>query len=58
MCTPSAGGCVLHFYAEDAAYQAFLREEIGERVTAFGLTKEQMNADGRFARWFLPLLGL
>lgn len=53
-----AGECVLHPYSEDAAYQAFLREEIGERVAAFGLTKEQVSADERFVRWFFPLLGL
>lgn len=56
--TRDAGECVLHFYSEDAAYQAFLREEIGERVADFGLTRQQMEADERFVRWFLPLLGV
>ncbi len=51
------GECVLHIYSEDEAYRRFLRDELRERIRAFRLTGEQMDADPRFARYFYSLLG-
>lgn len=49
------GECVLHTYSEDEAYRNFLRDELRERVRAFRLTKEQMDGDPRFVRYFYSL---
>ena len=48
--------CVIHRYSADAEYIAMLREELSERVRAFGLTRRKMENDPRFGRYFPWLL--
>ena len=50
------GECTFHPYSEDAQYQAFLRDELSERVRQFGITEAQMQADPRFELYFNKLL--
>lgn len=51
-----SGDCIFYPYSEEAQYQAFLRDELSERVRAFGLTEAQMQADPRFELYFDRLL--
>ncbi len=52
------GLCVLHRYSQDEQYQSFLRDELSERIEAFGLTPERLQQDPRFPQYFNKLLGL
>ncbi len=50
------GDCIFHAYSLDDEYQAFLKEELSERVRQFGITDEQMDTDPRFELYFNSLL--
>ena len=41
------GKCVLHRYSQDGQYRSMLREELGERIRAFGLRDEDIQNDPR-----------
>ena len=43
------GACVLNRFRADAEYRAFLREELRERIAAFGLTERDVRAAARLA---------
>ena len=51
-----AGDCIFHPYSEDSQYQAFLRDELSERIRHFGLSEEQIKSDPRFEAYFNRLL--
>ena len=48
--------CIFHEYSTDEKYQAFLKDELSERVMHFGITDEQMDTDPRFELYFNSLL--
>lgn len=50
------GDCIFHEYSTDDDYQAFLKDELSERVRQFGITDEQMDTDPRFELYFNRLL--
>lgn len=49
--------CRIRFFDESEAYLSFLREELQERVDAFGITQEYMDRDSRFTQYHNKLLG-
>ncbi|MBR6049940.1 MAG: hypothetical protein IKP68_01905 [Clostridia bacterium] len=51
------GECKIHRYSTDPDYLDFLREELAERVRAFGKTDKEMDADERFRLYHNALLG-
>ena len=50
------GSCIIRRYAEEETYLSMLRDELRERIDAFGLTKAQMERDCRFRLYFNKLL--
>lgn len=48
--------CILNYYEESEEYQNFLREELWERIHAFGITQEYMKSDVRFKQYFKEFL--
>lgn len=50
--------CVIHFFEESDAFLSFLKDELQERVTAFGITPEYRSRDERFTKYHNKLLGL
>jgi len=50
------GDCIFHEYSTDDEYQAFLKDELSERVRHFGITDEQMDTDPRFELYFNSLI--
>lgn len=51
-----AGDCILCAYSQSEGYRRFLKEELGERIQAFGITQAQMDADPRFQLYFNDIL--
>lgn len=49
--------CSIHLYEGSDQYLSFLREELQERVKAFGITGKYMDTDSRFTRYHNKLLG-
>lgn len=49
--------CTIHFFAPEENYLSFLREELQERICAFGMTAEEMRRDTRFLLYHHKLLG-
>lgn len=43
--------CVIHRYSDEHQYQCMLREELGERISCFGLNEEDIKKDPRLARF-------
>ena len=54
MASIEKGDCIFHQYSEDETYRQFLRDELSERIRAFGRT--ELNADPRFELYFRGLL--
>lgn len=50
--------CIIHFFEQDDAYLSFIREELQERIDAFGITEEYMMHDARFVQYHKKLLSL
>lgn len=50
------GECRIHFFEPSKEYLSFLREELQERVDAFGITEEYRKQDVRFVRYHNRLL--
>ncbi len=50
------GDCIFHEYSTDDEYQAFLKDELSERVRHLGITDEQMDTDPRFELYFNSLV--
>lgn len=48
--------CIIHFFEQDEAFQTFIREELQERIQAFGITEEYMMHDARFVQYHKQLL--
>ena len=51
------GICEIHSYERSEAYLSFLRDELQERVDAFGITEEYRKQDSRFVQYHNVLLG-
>ena len=56
MCASTKGDCMINLYSDDEEYTTMLREELSERIIAFGISKEQMNNDWRFLKYFSKIL--
>ncbi len=52
----SEGLCEIHFFEQSEKYLSFLRDELQERVTAFGITEEYRKRDRRFVQYHNKLL--
>lgn len=52
------GGCVLHRFAMEEGYQAFIRSEVQERFRWSGLQQTDLERDPRFVRYGSTLWGL
>ena len=50
------GICEIHFYEQSEKYLSFLRDELQERVDAFGISEEYTKKDPRFVRFHNNLL--
>ena len=50
------GECVINRYSEDDSYISMLRDELSERIKAFGITKEKMSKDERFIKYLSDIL--
>ena len=48
--------CEIHFYEQNENYLSFLRDELQERVDAFGITEEYRKNDSRFVQYHNRLL--
>lgn len=44
--------CTIRYYSEERAYQQMLKDELSERIAAFGITDEQRRQDPRFQKYF------
>ena len=52
------GFCEINYYSDNEDYQAFLREELSERIASWNITDEMMKKDVRFELYFNKLLKL
>ena len=52
------GLCEINYYSDNDDYQAFLREELSERIASWNITDEMMKKDVRFELYFNKLLKL
>ena len=52
MSAAKQGDCIINFYSDDEKYTEMLREELSERIGAFGISKEQMESDWRYQQYF------
>lgn len=50
------GYCEIHFYEQSEKYLSFLRDELQERVDAFGISQEYREHDSRFVQYHNALL--
>lgn len=50
--------CIIHFFEQNDTFLSFIREELQERVDAFGITEEYMMHDARFVKYHKRLLSL
>jgi len=46
------GKCVVHRYSENKAYQAWLHDELSERIKDFGLSEDDIRNDSRLCSIF------
>lgn len=51
-----AGNCEIHFFEQSEEYLSFLRDELQERVDAFGIDQEYRKKDRRFIQYHNQLL--
>ncbi len=51
-----AGECIIHFFEQSDEYQSFIRDELQERIEAFGISEEYMMHDTRFIKYHKKLL--
>ena len=50
------GDCEIHFYEQSEDYLSFLRDELQERIVAFGIDEKYRNKDIRFIKYHNQLL--
>lgn len=50
--------CVIHFFEQSDEFLSFIREELQERIDAFGITEAYMMRDERFIKYHKKLLSL
>lgn len=50
------GTCEIHFFEQSETYLSFLRDELQERVDAFGISEEYRKQDPRFVQYHNKLL--
>lgn len=51
-----AGECIIHFFEQSDEYQSFIRDELQERIEAFGISEAYMMHDTRFIKYHKKLL--
>ncbi len=51
-----AGICEIHYFEQSETYLSFLRDELQERVDAFGISQEYRERDSRFVQYHNSLL--